>query len=685
MKKFFAKILSCALAAVLALFVLNGCALITTNVERDMAQVIATVAVDEALSEDVYKRELVSSYNSSGYYYVQYQGMSEEETYEKLLEDIVRNRILKQQAKLAFTGKTSINETGYFAQANGVVAADRTSYENVLAGTYNDGKNYAGKAFTEVKKTDGIDQFMTEYEFYAIQYNVLASIKTLIDNYSEDEEEHHHEGYESYQGEIRATLTLPTQANGNEWEMANDDEIKKVDANSDFYKSFKQINEEAELGLDLSVYQTNYDLALGVYKKYYENYDLLIKDNRSEMTKIVRDLKKLGFITSEEAAKKTPLNKEDILEFTYFEDALQIQYENQLINKYKLALQNEQEKALASDDALYAAYLNVFNSQKNKFDRDYTSYESALETASNSSLVLYNPEYAEGKYGYVLNLLIGFNDEQTAILTAVDENVKLTTEQRNAAREELLGTLTAKDQRSSWVEANYGSYETETGKFTFGEDYCKTEALRTFVGDIYGAKEYTYHNDYDIEEKAFSYEYVGATEKPFETFYSSIVESIMGFNGKSGKISGTDDEIAKFKDIIFAYSTDPGSLSDGDGYVYSPKTSATKYVKEFADAAKVIVNQGVGAYTVVATDYGYHILLCTKVIEPNTTAIEKAKFLEDVSKEDTIPYLFKEYQKARLVATNVEKVTNKFFKDNLEGSVTYNKKTYEDLIPSEED
>ena len=95
MKKFFAKILSCALAAVMALFVLNGCALITTNTERDMAQVIATVAVDDALREDVYKRELVSAYNSSGYYYVEYGVMTKQETYEKLLEDIIKNRIFQ--------------------------------------------------------------------------------------------------------------------------------------------------------------------------------------------------------------------------------------------------------------------------------------------------------------------------------------------------------------------------------------------------------------------------------------------------------------------------------------------------------------------------------------------------------------------------------------------------------------
>ena len=662
----------------MALFVLNGCALITTNVERDMAQVIATVAVDEALSEDVYKRELVSSFNSEGYYYVQYQGMDEVEVYETLLDDIVRNRILKQQAKIALTGKSSINEVGYFAQADS--AQDKTSYENVLSGT-----NHSGKAFKDVVKTDGIDQFMTEYEYYAIQYNVLSSIKTLIDSYGDSEDEHNHGAYETYQGEVRATLTLPTQANGNEWEMRYDEEIKVADKTSSFYKTFEQINKETELGLDLTTFSTNYDLALAVYKAYYNKYDLLLKDCRSEINKVIRDLKKLGFISSDEASRKTPSTKEEILDLTYFADALEIQYENQLISKYKQALQNEQEKALASDEALYSAYLNVFNSQKNSFDRDYTAYETALDSASDSNLVLYNPSYDEGKYGYVLNLLIGFSDEQSAILTAVDENATLTKTQREEARKAIFETLTAKDQRSSWVESNYGSYDSETNVFEFSETYCKTQALRTFMGDIYGAKEYTYHNDYDIEETAYSYEYVGASEMPFETFYSSIVEGIMGFNGKSGQIAGTDEDIAKFKDIIFAYSTDPGSLVDDDGYVYSPKTSSTTYVKEFADAAKDIVNKGVGAYTVVATDYGYHILLCTKVIEPNATAISKTDFLSQVSQEDTIPYLFKEYQKSRLVSNNVDKVTNKFFKDNLESSVTYNEKTYEDLIPIEED
>lgn len=670
MKKFVAKILSCSLAVVLALFVLNGCALITTNAERDMAQVIATVEVDSALKEDVYKRELVSAYNSQGYYYVQYMGMTVEETYNDMLEDIVRNRILKQQAKLAFTGKTDINEVGYFAQAAAVSDADKSSYDHILSGN-----NYEGNKFTSVTKTDGIDKFLTEYEYYEVYYDVLTSVRNLVDGYSDEEDEHEHGAYETFQGTARTTLTTPSEVEYNEYEMRNDDEGKIVNQNSSFYKSFEQINKESELGLTLSDYTTKYDLALAVYKTYYNKFTLA--DDRSEVNKLVRDLKTLGFITSEEAAKKTPTTKEEILSLTYFKDALDIQLENKLIEKFELALQNEQEKKLASDRELYNAYLNAFNNQKLAYG-NYTTYETALENASDSSLVLYNPE-VEGKYGYVLNLLIGFSEEQSAILTAVSESSKLTKTQKAQAREELLGQLVAKDLRNTWVESYYGTYE--NGKFTFGDDYVKTDALKTFGGNIYGAKEYEYHGTYDEHETRYSFSSVKATEIPFEDFYSNVVSSVMGFTGKTGKIEDYgDDDYDKFLDLIFAYSTDDGSLSDGYGYVYSPKTSATTYVTEFANAAKEVVDGGVGSYTVVATEYGYHIILCTKVIEPSTVALTYDEFIASVTVKDSIPYLFKEYQKDRLVVDNVDKITEAFFKSQLASSVDYIEDNYKDLL-----
>ncbi len=674
MKKFLAKIISCSLAVVLSLFLLNGCALITTNAERDMAQVIATVELDPALKEDVYKRELVSAYSQEGYYYVQYMGMTVEEAYAQMLDDIVRNRILKQQAKLALTGSTSVNKVGYFAQADAIADADKTSIDYILSGN-----NYLGDKFTAVTKTDSIDKFFTEYEYYHIYYSVLTSVRALVDGYKEVEDEHHHDAYETFSGTVRATLTAPTEDEYDEYEMKYDEEGKVVNKDSSFYKSHEQINKDAELGLDLASYSTKYDLALSVYKAYCEKFTLA--GDRYEINKLIRDLKSLGFITSEEAARKTPTTKEEILDLTYFKDALQIQYENKLINKFKSALQNNEEKKLAGEEDIYNAYVNAFNNQK-LAHKNYTTYETALENASDSSLVLYNPE-VDGKYGYVLNLLIGFSTEQKALLDAVNENQKLTKTQKAQAREDLLAQLYAKDLRSTWVESYYGSYE--NGKFTFGDDYCKTPELKTYAGSIVGANEYEYHSEYDEHEVRYSFDFVKGTEIPFETFYSNVVEKIMGFEGKSGKLENySDSDKEKFLDLIFAYSTDDGSLKEGYGYVYSPKTSSTKYVTEFAESAKKVVAGGVGSYDVVATEFGYHVILCTKVIEPTTTAITYDKFLADINVKGTIPYLFKEYQKNRLVVENADKVTEAFFKSNLASSVKYFEDNYSDLFETQE-
>ena len=163
----------------------------------------------------------------------------------------------------------------------------------------------------------------------------------------------------------------------------------------------------------------------------------------------------------------------------------------------------------------------------------------------------------------------------------------------------------------------------------------------------------------------------------------------MGFSGKSGRIANYSNEevigendLRKFKDLVFAYSTDSGSLQDNYGYVYSPKTSKDNYVPEFAEAAKNVVDGGVGSYELVATEYGYHIILCTKVINPSTCMEydEFTKQANNKSDKNTIPYLFKEYQRETLIADNVSKITETFFNNALKNAVTYYTEVYKDLL-----
>jgi hypothetical protein len=173
----------------------------------------------------------------------------------------------------------------------------------------------------------------------------------------------------------------------------------------------------------------------------------------------------------------------------------------------------------------------------------------------------------------------------------------------------------------------------------------------------------------------------------------------MGFTGLSGRLENAfdettvstvikDDIMKKYRDLIYAYSTDGGSLAENYGYLYSPYTSKTKYVEEYAEASKELVNQGVGAYKVVATKYGYHIMLCTSVLTPNTTILESEDFEKELLNPNSLAYKFKQYKISLVTSSRINDITNAFINGNYNDDdsksdtdkVVYNVKAYEDLM-----
>lgn len=696
MKKLITKILSMALILVLACGFLSGCELITTDVEADMKQVVATVQLEGMEKEEIKKGQLVSAFNSNGYTYMYYYGYTQAQAYEEILKSLVNDRIIVQQAKLAFTtsSKTLGNkeDKGYFLIASEVAEKDLTNKDKVLIKP-----NYEGTAMTSLKKSDSVDKFLTEYEEKYSRYSVLKSIDSLIESYIETEEEEHNHNHESFKVSNRTTLKVEEEKVGNEWEIENDAELSKI--TEDYVKSFKKDIEALEI--NVSNYATKYELSNAIYEKYISNFKFDTKERRKALNKVIKDLNKNGFITADEAnalSKDRPNDAKAVLNISFFKQALTDAYENALVSKLELAIENQEEKLLSDDDSLYNEYKILFDSQKATFDKDYTAYETALEGASESSFVVYNPTYkdAQGKtlqYGYIANLLIGFNATQEAELKAYEEKV---VGDKNKLRDLLLKDLTAKDLRSTWVLSNYGKYN--EGEFTFGDDYCKTDALKKFNGTLIGANSYIEHDEYDEEQTKYTFKAVEATEMSFDAFYKDIVQAVMGFNAeRKGKLENVTDEnlisytiskdvMTKYRDIIYAYSTDPGSLSENYGYLYSPISSKNKYVKEYADAAQRLIANGVGSYEVVATEFGYHIMLCTSVIKPselanNTTKIEKSAFLAEVGTSGTLPYLFKEYKHNLISATKISDITNTIINQNSNDNIVkYNKSTYEDLV-----
>lgn len=685
MKKFVTKILSLITAGVISLGMLAGCDLITTNVDRDMAQVVATVSIDGNFEEKIYKRQMVSEYNSYGGTYETYYGYTTSKVYDMILTNLVENRIISQQSRKALTGATSLdgNETGYFAQAAAVADADKTSKDWVLSG-----KNHSGIDFTSLTVSSAPEQFLTEYEYQYSRYSVLTSVASLMSAYIEQDETEA-DDYESFTITDRTTLTQTTASDGNEYELKNDAEISKID--EDTKASIKNIAKEEGFTFDVDAYSNKYDLLLNFYTAYNNNFanKLTTKEGKAAIVKIVRQLRDLGFISESEASKTTPKTADEVLSLTYFSDTLATNYESRIISKYKLALQNQLEKKL-DVNTLYSEYENLFNTQKANFSSSNSNYETALSEGTEDSFIVYHPGTAGeyNGYGYVLNLLIGFDEMQTSLLTAKKAESGVTQAMVDAYRTELLKDLVAKDLRTSWVYSGYGNYDSETGKYTFKDGYVKTAELQEFNGTLSGAVSYNYFDSNGNPVKGYNFKSVKSNEISFESFYQNTVSAVMGFTGNSGNINASKIEnldtaaIEKFRDIIYAYSTDSGSLSENLGYVYSPITSDTQYVKEFAAAANRVVNAGAGAYEVVATDYGYHILLCTKAIKSTgAEKIAKTDFINDINNKnkDSLAYKFREYKLDLVVSNEVSNKATSFINENKK-NVEYNKSAYSDLI-----
>lgn len=727
--KFKSRIVSLILVLAVSLGLLSGCSLVTTDVDKDMALKIATVSLDNDLSDDIYKRELVSLYNNNAQYN-QYSGKTKKELYEYYLENLAQNRIIVQQSVKALTSTTKEpgnTEKSYFAQAAEKADANRTSIEKVLTTANKDGKamtevNYSGyKTDSVAAKNKILEAFLTEYEYYAARYNVLTAVNSLIDQFKEDEKETEEEAYEKFTFTGRTTLTVPSDKSGNEYELKTDDEIKTI--TTAYKKKMSRIIADNELkdeggeplfanGADLP--SNKYDYNLAIYKAYNKKYStgaVYTGASKKALSKLIRQLKKVGYLKSGEG-NSVPENAEGILKLSFFESMVRSEYESAVVNKYKLALENQKINELNRDDSvdtMYAEYSTLFNSQKSKFYNGHTDYESAL--TDGSTFIVYNPKWSDGNYGYILNLLIPFGEAEKELITAFS-STKHDKGEETEYRKKFLAGVTAKDLRYSWVYQNYGTYAEDGERFTFGDDYVKNkdnEFLNHFNGTIKGATSYKYKDSDGDEQTAYLYDSVTPTEIPFNVFFDNL-KNVMSFDavtetdaatgaitGANGKITASDisevkgDEVLLndkylelFRDYIYAFSGDDGSLKEDYGYMYSPFTSSTKYVTEYAEAAKRLINKGVGHYEVVVTDYGYHIMLCAKVINPTAggTMMTKEAFRSSLETEGSTAKLFKEYKLETITSSSINEITTAFINRNMDKGVTYYKKAYEDLLKS---
>ena len=689
MKKLLLKMISAVCAVALSTGLIAGCGLFQADAERDMAQVVATVQINETITpKNIYKRDMTAAFVSYGYNYVQNYSYTTSAAYKLILDNLVNNAVIVQQSRYELAEKSA---TAEYKKALIGAEERKTSIENL----YNDGylylfasdeekaefnkttKEKAGttayvtafnkyvydlyKDKTDYKANYDAFAFISEKDAYAAIATAIDNVNGLIDSFaSTDEEEDEHEEY-SYT--VRTTPTMEAEEE-DDAKLLEEYKAKKIDVSGDRAATF------------------------GKAKARLVNLNLIGKDETVD-------------------GKETKV----LLSYSYFNDVVKSAADSAIVSVYEQALKNMSDinyaNATAENkdnilDNLWAQYEELKRTQKAEYDGSLSAYETQLAAVGENTFVAYNPR---GGYFYVSHLLIGYTDEQKAAVDKITSDKDATDEWIQNEVDKLASEIVIEDQRASWVLSNYGTYN--GNDFTFSDKYVyDTEGeLAKFRGKIGEVKTYKDKDDDGNEVNLFAFADVKAEKIPYADFTKLAAKYITGNDGEivlntlydgTAGINRIDEEIFnRFEDLKFAFSTDTGNFNNYLGYVYSPITSKKQYVSAFANACAEIAEKEnkVGAYKMfMSKEYGLHIVLCTATADYGVYA-DKAAFKADLDKadnKDTVAYLFMQAQVDLVTDTYISDIAqsfiNEYTKDGatIKGSkklvVTYNEQAYNDLI-----
>ncbi len=554
MKKRFIKIISLIVATLISVGA-TGCNLVTTNTDKDMNRVVATVNVTR--EEKITKRDMVMQYMNYGYYYVNYYGYTVEKVYNMILDSMLQNKILIQHVESEFAK----NPTKYGVK----IDETKTGVER----------------FLKVDEANGVNDIIES------EYNAYKAVNDLLDSYTHDHEDGHDDTkQDTIIGEVR---TVPTGATNEVYELTLDEKkayVEKYKAEGFDVKSTAERRKAYNKVVDL-----------------LDGYSLLGDFNG------------------------------DLAKSTYFIDNLKNNQESLMITYFEDYIKNSIVSTLSYENDVKPLYEEKYNAQK---EMTNTEFVTALGSQSATEPILV---HNNGTYGYVYNILLGANTTQTDDIAKIKtDNKNITDELFAEKRAEILAKTTVKDLRTSWIQSGYDfDGEKFTGDYTLvknPENSLKFKGTAVKVKDEvkdefgivtekakYGVTtvdEFTLAEFIDMVEK-----YIAGTSEPtteiFEpTTYGIKFESHNVYVAKELKKEVSEYD-GKIEELLFAFSTDPGSLNKYKGYLIKPPVDGAdneEFVKTFGDAGRELISKGSG-YVVVASDYGYHLMFYSETLSVN--------------------------------------------------------------------
>lgn len=543
------KILAVALSTAMLGGCFTACDLLSTDTKRDMDQVVAEIDItkaEEFKKEGKYakyaenevvkpltvtKRELVSYFINSGYSYIS-SGASYEDTFNTLLNSMVNYKILVQYSMVyLFEANTDYTVEGY--------------------------KSYVGNA-------EG-------YEY---------SIKSL-EYFLQDKPYDTFTRAEKAQYQLRTSINSALDSQESKYIVAVDDETSDSEGEDRTTPDGIGTQKEDFYDGDYAVYTGFNSLsACGTYEK--ANGGSTVTRQKAYHS-FLSSLKKNGLLEEDEVKKAS---EGKIEELTYYTTELISQYQSALTEKLTDTFEDEAASQV-TDDYLVDKFNELFNSQKETYDKSVSNFETDIGSLSDSSFVLYCPELADSEdatqYGFVYNILLPFSSVQSYMLNQDKNNSALTDSQRYVNREKLLEKIEATDQRETWfngaTDYSYRSDEAWTGgveksDYLFFEDSMTKGDRYEKIKKYYGYYPYNGTVEYDYD----NYEYTLEPNKLHITEFLTEMENYMNFalekEGYSNKAAKLSNETFKLLDGTVTtdengYATTYGSDAylDKDGNV----------------------------------------------------------------------------------------------------------------------
>lgn len=716
--------------------------ILVTDNQRDMQQVVAEVnlgndkaslketftLLDDELkgsvsselgkvlsTDEIYKRDLVAYFMSYGYnYYSQYGSYSA--AFEQVMQDLVDRKILSQFATVYYlnAGEVVVDrdnlaiDTGYIeiAGTDGMKMDGEISLEGYLSAI--EGKTGDDAAIA------GYSYFLTKQEIEYATYVIMTSVNSAIDSYETEYIKAEEDTTTSTD-----TRTTPTGANT----LPDGYYPTKEDGSID-YDIYTGSNSASDCG----EYEKQDGSTTYTRSRAYAQFIHALRQNYliSESEKDVSDITALSYFKVE---LKSQLEQQLINKFyatlaykavgtmskATLEESYQTLYNSQVASTESSSFTTTMDSVSDTSFIVYAPegrtfgfvynILLPFNTNQEKLldSIRYTAGTKEYYAARNTNVGLYasieakdqraswfngSEDYsfeatgdyyknaynsADGKTNYLF-----FKDSYVQNGEGIDRYTGKypfngTAEKKEDGSYKLTYNLLDIDEFIDEMESYIG-YVTDNGVTASGKYFSGTaDNLAQWNADT-NSKFYSVTADY------FPKDANGVINQSANIYYKGSVSNLnFTTDGALDKNSNSYKVLSAVNELMFAYSTDTGCLNTYLGYSIAAKEESTSYVAEFEYAAQAAINEGVGTYYVVATDYGWHIIYVSYVY--NGGEVYNGFDYDARNTEGTFSYYFYQSKKSSTVSSYTNTRDSMIrYKANNDTVVTLHKDRYEDLL-----